>query len=59
MKVPMILILSIIAHADYGAAQTSSTDVSPTQTNVEREIKAWRKHATRQYSTVLSRPSIE
>ncbi len=38
MKVPMILILSIIAHADYAAAQTSSTDVSPTQTNVEREI---------------------
>jgi len=39
MKVPMILVLSIIAHADYAAAQTSQTDVSPTaQTTVEREI---------------------
>ena len=39
MKVPMILILSLIAHADYAAAQTSQTDVSPTaQTTVEREI---------------------
>ena len=35
----MILILSLIAHADYAAAQTSQTDVSPTaQTTVEREI---------------------
>ena len=39
MRVPMILILSLIAHADYAAAQTSQTDVSPTaQTTVEREI---------------------
>jgi ketosteroid isomerase-like protein len=39
MKVPMILILGIIAHADHAAAQTSQTDVSPKpQTAVKREI---------------------
>src|SRR6266581_8158056 len=39
MRVPMILILSLIAHADYAVAQTSQTDVSPTaQTTAEREI---------------------
>ena len=41
MKVPMILVLSIIAHADYAAAQTSQTDLSPKpQTTVEREIES-------------------
>src|SRR5437879_398120 len=39
MRVPMILILSLIAHADYAAAQTSQTNESPTaKTTVEREI---------------------
>ena len=39
MKVSMILILGIIAHADHAAAQTSQTDVSPKpQTAVKREI---------------------
>jgi len=41
MKVPMILVLSIIAHADYAAAQTSQTDLSPKpQTTLEREIES-------------------
>jgi len=39
MKVPMILMLSIIAHANYAAAQTNQADVSPKlQTPTEREI---------------------
>src|SRR5438128_1819370 len=41
MKVPMILVLSIIAHADYAAAQTSQTDLSPKpQTTLECEIES-------------------
>jgi ketosteroid isomerase-like protein len=40
MKVPMILVLSIIAHADCAVAQASQTDLSPKpQTTVEREIE--------------------
>ena len=46
MKVPMVLILSIIAHADYAAAPTSRTDVSPKRRWNARS-KAWRKHVTR------------
>jgi ketosteroid isomerase-like protein len=39
MKVPMILVLSIIARADCAVAQASQTDLSPKpQTTVEREI---------------------
>jgi ketosteroid isomerase-like protein len=41
MKVPMILVLSIIAHADCAVAQASQTDLSPKpQTTVEREIES-------------------
>jgi ketosteroid isomerase-like protein len=39
IKVPMILILSLIAHTNYAVAQTTRTDVSQEpQTTVEREI---------------------
>jgi ketosteroid isomerase-like protein len=39
MKIPMILILSIIGHANYAAAQINQADVSPKpQTPAEREI---------------------
>jgi len=41
MKVPMILVLSIIAHADCAVAQASQTDLSPKpQTTVECEIES-------------------
>ena len=41
MKVPMILVLSIIAHADCAVAQASQTDLSPKpQITVEREIES-------------------
>src|SRR5437879_12539338 len=41
MKVPMILVLSIIAHADCAVAQASQKDLSrKPQTTVEREIES-------------------
>jgi ketosteroid isomerase-like protein len=41
MKVPMILVLSIIAPADCAVAQASQTDLSPKpQMTVEREIES-------------------
>ena len=41
MKVPMILVLSIIAPADCAVAQASQTDLSPKpQITVEREIES-------------------
>jgi ketosteroid isomerase-like protein len=41
MKVPVILVLSIIAHADCAVAQASQTDLSPKpQTTVERQIES-------------------
>jgi ketosteroid isomerase-like protein len=40
MKIPIILILSVIAYAHYAAAETSSDASVKNQTNVEREIKS-------------------
>jgi hypothetical protein len=41
MKLSMILVLSICAHADYALAQVSQVDVSPNpRTTVEREIES-------------------
>jgi ketosteroid isomerase-like protein len=40
MKIPIILILSVIAYPHYAAAQTSAAASAKTQTSVEREIKS-------------------
>ena len=40
MKIPIILILSVIAYAHYAAAQNSSDTSAKDQTSVEREIKS-------------------